>query len=148
MPYRSTRRAFALGLLALLPLSTAWAQSAEAWPARQVKLLVGSSPGGGTDAMARAVAAATDAEREGVPGMTVFAGFCLADIPAPCMSVVATVEATVDGEAQALAGRHLAERAGWRAGTVLTLEGPGGRQDAAAEARSRCCCRRPGRRRR
>lgn len=56
MPYRSTRRAFALGLLALLPLSTAWAQSAEAWPARQVKLLVGSSPGGGTDAMARAVA--------------------------------------------------------------------------------------------
>ena len=35
----------------------------------------------------------------------------------------------VDGEAQALAGRHLAERAGWRAGTVLTLEGPGGRQD-------------------
>ena len=54
-------------------------------------------------AMARAVAAATEAEREGVPGMTVFAGFCLADIPAPCMSVVATVEATADGEAQAAA---------------------------------------------
>lgn len=34
-----------------------------------------------------------------------------------------------DGEAQALAGRHLAARAGWNVGTVLTLEGPGGRQE-------------------
>ncbi|MFT3850354.1 MAG: ABC transporter permease [Propionivibrio sp.] len=34
----------------------------------------------------------------------------------------------VDGERQALAGRHLAERAGWQVGSVLTLAGPGGRQ--------------------
>jgi putative ABC transport system permease protein len=34
-----------------------------------------------------------------------------------------------DGEAQALAGRHLAARAGWNVGTVLTLAGPGGRQE-------------------
>lgn len=52
-------------------------------------------------AMARAVAATVQAEREGVPGMTVFAGFCLADIPAPCMSVVTTIEATPEGEALA-----------------------------------------------
>ncbi len=48
MPTRPTRRALTLGLLALLP--------ALAWPTRPVKMLVGSSPGGGTDAMARAVA--------------------------------------------------------------------------------------------
>lgn len=50
-------------------------------------------------AMVRAVAATLQAEREGVPAMTVFAGFCLADIPAPCMSVVTTIEATPEGEA-------------------------------------------------
>lgn len=33
-----------------------------------------------------------------------------------------------DGEAQVLAGRHLAERSGWQPGTVLTLTGPGGTQ--------------------
>ena len=30
--------------------------SAQEWPTRPVKILVGSAPGGGTDAMARAVA--------------------------------------------------------------------------------------------
>jgi len=39
----------------LLSLSTA-AAVAQQWPTKPVKLLVGSSPGGGTDAMARAVA--------------------------------------------------------------------------------------------
>ncbi len=34
----------------------------------------------------------------------------------------------VDGQAQALAGRHLAARSGWQIGTVLTLAGPGGEQ--------------------
>ncbi|MCA0324778.1 MAG: M81 family metallopeptidase [Proteobacteria bacterium] len=50
-------------------------------------------------AMARAVMAARQAERDGVPALTVFAGFSLADIEAPCMSVVATVECTPLGEA-------------------------------------------------
>jgi len=43
-----------LGLIALTFAST-WAHAQE-WPRQPVKLLVGSSPGGGTDAMARAVA--------------------------------------------------------------------------------------------
>ena len=51
-------------------------------------------------AMASAVALARQTESEGVPAMTVFAGFSLADIEAPCMSVVATVELTPQGEAQ------------------------------------------------
>jgi tripartite-type tricarboxylate transporter receptor subunit TctC len=38
-----------------LALSSGWAQAQE-WPRQPVKILVGSSPGGGTDAMARAVA--------------------------------------------------------------------------------------------
>ncbi len=37
-------------------LATPLAQAQGEWPARPVKLLVGSAPGGGTDAMARAVA--------------------------------------------------------------------------------------------
>ena len=41
--------------LLLVAAGTAHAQ-APAWPTRTVRLLVGSSPGGGTDAMARAVA--------------------------------------------------------------------------------------------
>ena len=45
----------------------------------------------GSGAMQRAVAAARAAEQEaGVGAVTVFAGFSLADIPAPCMCVVAT----------------------------------------------------------
>lgn len=52
-------------------------------------------------AMARAVASAVKAEAEGIPAMTVFAGFSLADIERPGMSVVATVDASAAGEAQA-----------------------------------------------
>jgi tripartite-type tricarboxylate transporter receptor subunit TctC len=45
----------ALFLSALAPLASAQAQAAD-WPAKPLRLLVGSAPGGGTDAMARAVA--------------------------------------------------------------------------------------------
>lgn len=41
--------------LVALAVSSGWAQAQE-WPRQPVKILVGSSPGGGTDAMARAVA--------------------------------------------------------------------------------------------
>jgi microcystin degradation protein MlrC len=51
--------------------------------------------------MLRAVDAARAAERDGVPAATVFAGFSLADIEAPCMSVVVTGRATDEGAAQA-----------------------------------------------
>lgn len=44
-------RLIALALMAAAPLA-----QAQDWPAKQVRILVGSSPGGGTDAMARAVA--------------------------------------------------------------------------------------------
>ena len=45
-----------LGLSVIaLALATTWAQAQE-WPRQPVKMLVGSAPGGGTDAMARAVA--------------------------------------------------------------------------------------------
>ncbi|MFY3681969.1 Bug family tripartite tricarboxylate transporter substrate binding protein [Achromobacter xylosoxidans] len=47
--------ALAAGVLCLSAAVSAQAQSAE-WPARPLRLLVGSAPGGGTDAMARAVA--------------------------------------------------------------------------------------------
>jgi tripartite-type tricarboxylate transporter receptor subunit TctC len=40
---------------AALATGTAWSQTPE-WPTRPLRLLVGSAPGGGTDAMARAVA--------------------------------------------------------------------------------------------
>ena len=43
----------ALASLALLAQPQAWAQE---WPTKTVRILVGSAPGGGTDAMARAVA--------------------------------------------------------------------------------------------
>jgi tripartite-type tricarboxylate transporter receptor subunit TctC len=49
------RRTLLAGAAALLAVGTAWAQAGD-WPQRPVRLLVGSSPGGGTDAMARAVA--------------------------------------------------------------------------------------------
>ena len=42
----------AVGCIALASLGA----GAQEWPRQSVKLLVGSSPGGGTDAMARAVA--------------------------------------------------------------------------------------------
>lgn len=41
-------------------------------------------------AMLRAVQAARAAEEEGLPAVSIFAGFSLADIEAPCVSVVAT----------------------------------------------------------
>jgi microcystin degradation protein MlrC len=71
-------------------------------------------------AMARAVAASQQAERDGVPALTVFAGFSLADIPAPCVSVVATVEATPAGEEQASAALERIAQQIWeeRAGYV------------------------------
>ncbi|WP_241123134.1 Bug family tripartite tricarboxylate transporter substrate binding protein [Achromobacter xylosoxidans] len=47
--------ALAAGVLCLSAAVSAQAQSAD-WPARPLHLLVGSAPGGGTDAMARAVA--------------------------------------------------------------------------------------------
>ena len=52
------QRRILLAAAALLP-SLATAQTPPTppdWPARPVRMLVGSAPGGGTDAMARAVA--------------------------------------------------------------------------------------------
>ncbi|BEP62766.1 tripartite tricarboxylate transporter substrate binding protein [Variovorax sp. V213] len=49
---RTLTAAMAAGLLAL----GAGAAQAQDWPTRPIKILVGSAPGGGTDAMARAVA--------------------------------------------------------------------------------------------
>lgn len=45
-------------------------------------------------AMLRAVQAARAAEEEGLPAVSIFAGFSLADIEAPCVSVVATASNT------------------------------------------------------
>ena len=58
-------------------------------------------------AMQRAVQAARAAEAEGIPAVSVFAGFSLADIAAPCVSVVVTGRKTPDGmkAAQACADR-------------------------------------------
>ncbi|MEP6588747.1 MAG: M81 family metallopeptidase [Polaromonas sp.] len=58
-------------------------------------------------AMLRAVQAASAAECKDVPAVTVFAGFSLADIEAPCVSVVVTGAATPQGvaAAQAVADR-------------------------------------------
>ncbi|MCG3782456.1 Bug family tripartite tricarboxylate transporter substrate binding protein [Delftia acidovorans] len=49
------RRPLLLAAAALLP-AIALAQTPPDWPTRPVRMLVGSAPGGGTDAMARAVA--------------------------------------------------------------------------------------------
>lgn len=56
-------------------------------------------------AMLHAVDAARAAEAEGMPAVSVFAGFSLADIEAPCMSVVVTGHADDPGAAQAVADR-------------------------------------------
>ncbi len=56
-------------------------------------------------AMQRAVDAARAAEAEGVPAVSVFAGFSLADIEAPFMSVVVTGLADAPEAAQAVADR-------------------------------------------
>ena len=47
--------ALAVGVLCLSAVASVQAQGAD-WPTRPLRLLVGSAPGGGTDAMARAVA--------------------------------------------------------------------------------------------
>jgi len=54
-------------------------------------------------AMQRAVQAAQAAEKDGQPAVTIFAGFSLADIPAPFVSVVATAIETPAGVAAAQA---------------------------------------------
>lgn len=54
-------------------------------------------------AMQRAVQAAQAAEQDGLPALTIFAGFSLADIPAPCVSVVATAINSPQGVAAAQA---------------------------------------------
>lgn len=54
-------------------------------------------------AMQRAVHAAQAAEKAGLPAVTIFAGFSLADIPAPFVSVVATAVDTPAGVAEAQA---------------------------------------------
>jgi microcystin degradation protein MlrC len=54
-------------------------------------------------AMQRAVHAAQAAEKAGLPAATIFAGFSLADIPAPFVSVVATAVDTPQGVAEAQA---------------------------------------------
>lgn len=56
-------------------------------------------------AMLRAVDAARAAEADGVPAVSVFAGFSLADIEAPFMSVVVTGRADAPEAAQAVADR-------------------------------------------
>ncbi|MDT7837736.1 M81 family metallopeptidase [Aquabacterium sp. OR-4] len=57
--------------------------------------------GGDSAAMTAAVASAREAEGQGVPAVTVFAGFALADIPAPCVSVVVTDTDDTAGHARA-----------------------------------------------
>ena len=52
-------------------------------------------------AMQQAVQSAQVAEAGGLPAASVFAGFSLADIPAPCVSVVVTAETSAEGLAQA-----------------------------------------------
>jgi microcystin degradation protein MlrC len=56
-------------------------------------------------AMLRAVDAARAAEAEGMPAVSVFAGFSLADIEAPCVSVVVTGRADDPAATQAAADR-------------------------------------------
>lgn len=60
-------------------------------------------------AMHQAVEAARAQEAAGVPAVSVFAGFSLADIAAPCVSVVATAEASARGmQAAQTAADHVA----------------------------------------
>jgi microcystin degradation protein MlrC len=75
-------------------------------------------------AMQRAVQAARAAEAEGIPGVSVFAGFSLADIAAPCVSVVVTGHDTPEGmkAAQACADRIAAQIWEERVGFVYRSE--------------------------
>ena len=54
-------------------------------------------------AMQRAIQAAQTAERDGLPAVSVFSGFCLADIASPFLSVVATAVDSPQGIADAQA---------------------------------------------
>jgi len=75
-------------------------------------------------AMQRAVQAARAAEAQGVPAVSVFAGFSLADIEAPCVSVVVTGHDTPAGRqaAQAAADRVAEQIWQERAGFVYRSE--------------------------
>ena len=86
-------------------------------------------------AMQRAVQAARAAEAEGIPAVSVFAGFSLADIEAPCVSVVVTGYDTPEGmkAAQAAADRVAAQIWEERAGFVYESESLA---DSLARARS------------
>ena len=57
MRYRSPAFAGMLGAACLLPLAGHQAMAADAYPVRPVRILVGFSPGGGTDLLARMMAA-------------------------------------------------------------------------------------------
>jgi microcystin degradation protein MlrC len=74
-------------------------------PPLMVHSLRSTSHGG---AMKRALDAARRAEaEEGIPAVSVFSGFSLADIPAPCISVVVTAD---DGEAGVARAQAVADR--------------------------------------
>ncbi|VVD68250.1 microcystin degradation protein MlrC [Pandoraea horticolens] len=74
-------------------------------PPLMVHTLRSTSHGG---AMKRALDAARRAEaEEGIPAVSVFSGFSLADIPAPCISVVVTAD---DGEAGVARAQAVADR--------------------------------------
>jgi microcystin degradation protein MlrC len=75
-------------------------------------------------AMQRAVQAARASEAMGMPAVSVFAGFSLADIEAPCVSVVVTGHSTPEGTeaAQAVADRIAAQIWDERAGFVYRSE--------------------------
>lgn len=90
--------------------------------------------------MQRAVQAAVEAEKAGMPAVSVFAGFSLADIEAPCMSVVVTGDVDDPQAAQAVADRIAAQIWSERAGFVYVsdpLEASLSRASALSESASR-----------
>ena len=98
-------------------------------------------------AMKRAVASARAAEVGGVAAVSVFAGLSLADIEAPCVSVVVTSVDTPEAKvsAQAALDAHRASRSGRRATTSSTAASRwltrwrAPRQRPSAPT-ARCCC--------
>ncbi|HEY1229128.1 MAG TPA: M81 family metallopeptidase, partial [Ramlibacter sp.] len=77
-----------------------------------------------TGAMKKVVDSARQAETDGIPAATVFAGFPLADIEAPCMSVVVTGHADAAGvaRAKAVASRIAQEILAQREGFIYHAE--------------------------